>query len=56
MVVLLVPCFGERPWTNHIQGKARQIFAQKVEPILRAAGCTLDVTRWSNVIFHGHTC
>ncbi|KAG9318886.1 ATP-NAD kinase-like domain-containing protein [Chiua virens] len=25
-------------------GKARQIFAQQVEPILRAAGCTLDVT------------
>ncbi|KAI9574238.1 ATP-NAD kinase-like domain-containing protein [Boletus coccyginus] len=25
-------------------GKATQIFAQKVEPILRAAGCTLDVT------------
>ncbi|KAF8550294.1 hypothetical protein OG21DRAFT_1468925 [Imleria badia] len=25
-------------------GKARKIFAQKVEPILRAAGCTLDVT------------
>ncbi|KAF8121953.1 ATP-NAD kinase-like domain-containing protein [Boletus edulis] len=25
-------------------GKARQIFAQKVEPVLRAAGCTLDIT------------
>lgn len=55
------PCrclvFNESPSTDILQGKARQIFAQKVEPILRAAGCTLDVTRWSNASFsHGFAC